>query len=207
MSTEPTIPPSGGNPDPSGTPDDPNNPKTVSHETHRKLLGEKKAEQEKRQAAEAELEKFRAKEREAETKKLEAEGKYAEALKLRDEELTKEKAKNAQILEQITEARKKTAILREISGKVPEKALALLPLDMITIGDDGKPDPLTVKAAAQHFEKEYSFAVQKDTSGGGLPPEAPPGGSGKKLAHDEWLKLPAAEMKKRSNEVDWSTAK
>lgn len=211
MSGVPPVDPS-GNPNPpasgGGNPE-PTAPKPgdqVSYESHQRLLSEKKAEQEKRRQAEEELQKLKAEKEEREKKELTEQGKFKEALQKTEEELQKERLEKEGLLGSLREAAKKQAILREIPGLVPDRAHSLLPLDEISIGADGKPDPASVKAAAQKFEKECAFAIQKDTAGGGLPTDAPTGGNNKKLTVKEWKALPAAEMKKRHNEVDWSTA-
>lgn len=191
------VPPaSGAEPDPK--------PGTVAYETHQKLLGEKKKEQAARIEAETKLKALEAEKAEREKKELEAQGKYKEALAKTEEELAKARQEKDALVGDLRTAQKRRAILGEIAGQVPERAQSLLPLDEIVIGEDGKPDPASVKAAAQKFEKEFSFAVQKDSAGGGLPPDAPKGGTEKKLTKAEWEKLPVAEMKKRHNEVDWT---
>lgn len=197
----------GGGADPA---DPANNPKDddkrVSHETHLRLLSEKKKEQEKREAAEAELEKLRKEKAEREQKELEAQGKFKELAEQKEKELEKERAEKQALIDDLNTARKRQALLRNISGTVPANAHNLLPLDQVKLGADGKVDEASAKAAAQAFEKDFSFAVLKDTRGGGLPSDAPGGGQ-KKLTVAEWEALPAAEMKKRAGEVDWSTQK
>lgn len=203
MSEVPPNDPVDQNP-PAGGGDDPKEKGTVAYETHQKLLSEKKREQAARQEAEAKLKKLEDEKAEREKAELTSQGKFKEALEKTEGELAKERAEKEALLGDLRTAQKRRAILSEIAGVVPERAQSLLPLDEIKIGDDGKPDQASVKAAAQKFEKEYSFAVQKDKAGGGLPPDAPQGGLEKKLTKAEWEKLPVAEMKKRHNEVDWT---
>jgi hypothetical protein len=199
-----TNPPGGGNP---GDPADPGKTQTdddkrVSYDTHQKLLSEKKKEQEKRESAERELEQLRKEKQERELKELETQGKFKELAEAKDKELQAEREKNAQILNDLNHARKRQALLKNINGTVPANAMSLLPLDLVKLDADGKIDESSAKLAAQVFEKDYSFAVQRDTRGGGLPPEAPDRG-GKKLTVAEWESLPPKEMRARASEVDW----
>lgn len=195
-------PPAGGE----GNPEDKNGEGkgTVAYETHQRLLSEKKKEQEARKQAEEKLAALEAEKAEREKKELEAKGQYKEALEKTEAELKKEREQKEALIGSLQESAKRSAILREIGGQVPERAFSLLPLDEITMGADGRPDPASVKAAAQKFEKDFSFAVQKDSTNGGLPNDAPKPGNTKKLTKAEWEKLPLAEMKKRANEVDWT---
>jgi hypothetical protein len=181
--------------------------KNVSYESHQRLLREKKQEQEKRKAAETELETLRNEKAERDRKKLEEEGNFKALLEQREKELNDEKARNATIVGEITDARKKRAILKHIQGVVPEGAHQLLNLSLVELDADGKPTEQTAKAAAQLFQKEHPYAIQTDKKGGGLPNEEAAGGiGGKKIIYSEWCKLSAADMKKQYGNVDWSTA-
>lgn len=233
MSTEPNKTSSGGNPDPGsaggGDPNDQTKNQTtntttdgnagggddggegkgtVSYDSHRKLLGEKKTEQERRIKAEQELEALRKKEADREKAELEKQGNFKSLLEIKQKELDESNAKLERITGEITDVRKKKAILKHIAGVVPEGAHKLLPLDMIDLDAEGKPTEQSAKAAAQVFTKEHSYAIQKDVDGGGGLPndEAKGGGAGKKITYAQWQKLSAAEMKKQYNNVDWSTA-
>jgi small-conductance mechanosensitive channel len=192
--------PSGENDSSSGA--DETTEKSVSFDTHRKLLGEKKTVQEKARALEAELEKLRQEKADAEKKKLEEEGRWKELAEAKDKELEQERQKNQAILNDLNDARKKTALLKAINGQVPANFHQLLPLDQVKVGEDGRVDEASVKAAAQLFEKEYHLAIIRD--GVKTPPSDPARGGGKKLTKAEWEALPVKEMKARASEVDWS---
>lgn len=234
MSTEPNKTSSGGNSDPGsaggGDPNDKNKDQTntntdgdggegggdggdpgknsVSYESHRKLLGEKKLEQERRTKAEQELATLKQEKADREKKELEAQGNYKSLLEIKQKELDLAAAKLDRITGEITDVRKKKAILKHIGGVVPDGAHKLLPLDLIELDAEGKPTEQSAKAAAQVFTKEHSYAIQKDVDGGGGLPndEAKGGGTGKKITYAQWQKLSAAEMKKQYNNVDWTTA-
>lgn len=196
-------PPAGDDSNAGGEGNDPSTePKNVSHESHQKLLSEKKKEREARLKAEQELEALRKEKADREKEELEKQGNYKKLLEDREKELADERAKNKKIFDDLSEHRKKKAILANIDGKIPENAMKLLPLSMVELDADGKPTEKSAKLAAQFFEKEFSFAVQRDKEGGGLPPDAPLGGT-KKLSRSEWEKLPASEMKARAKEVNF----
>lgn len=195
-------PPAGDDPNAGGA-GDPQDKSTVTREAHDRLLSEKKKEQEKRKQAEDELARLKQEKADREKAELESKGQYKELLEAREKELEAERLKNKQFMDELHTGRKKRAILSHISGKVADKATELLPLSMVELDANGHPTEASAKAAAQFFEKDYSFAILRDGNGnGGLPNNAPKGGN-KKLTKAEWEALPAAEMKKRAGEVDW----
>ena len=171
-------------------------PETVRYETHRKLLGEKKDMQDKLRAKEQEVERLLNEQKERERKELEAQGNYKKLLEQREQELQKERDEKNAILTEFQNARKIRAVLKNISGVVPEKLVQMLPIDKVIIGDDGKPDELSAKLAAQDFESEFSFAIQRDKLNGGLPNDAPKGGTTTLPTYEEWNLLPAKEQRK-----------
>ena len=182
----------------SGDPEEEKNqtPETVRYDTHRKLLGEKKELQEKYRKLEEEKKKLEEERLEKERKDLEAQGNYKKLLEQREDELKKEREEKNSILKEIQDARKKQAILKHISGVVPHKIHMLLPVDMVTLDENGSPDETSSKAAAQYFEQEYAFAIQRDVQNGGLPNEEAKGGGEKLPTYEEWQKLPAAKQRK-----------
>lgn len=183
--------------EPENTSGDPEkkDPETVRYETHRKLLGEKKEVQEQNRKLQAELERIRAEQEEKENKELEAQGNFKKLLEQAQGELKKEKEEKSSILKEIQDARKKQAILKNITGVVPHKIHMLLPVDMVTLDESGTPEETSAKSAAQFFEQEYAFAIQRDQKNGGLPDEEAKGGGAKIPTYEEWLQLPVAKQR------------
>lgn len=189
---------------PSGEVDPEKTPETVRYETHKKLLGEKKETQERLRKAQEELDAYKAKEQERQNKELESQGNYRKLLEQKDDELKRVKLENDAIITSLNEAKKRQAVLKNISGMVPPNAHALLPINMVKLDENGELDEQSVKAAAQIFEQEYSFAVQRNVRNGGMPTDAANPQS-KKLTRKEWEALPTKEMKARYGDVDWDT--
>ena len=188
--------------------DDKQKKDTVSYDTHRKLLDEKKKVASERDALQAKLKEIEDKRTADEAKALEEQGNFK---KLHEQEKTRaekaEKERDA-ILENIREAQKRQAILRHVSGTVPENVREkLIDVSEVALNEDGSVNEDSAKLAAQEFEKAYPYLVDKG-KGGDLPNEAAKGGAKTKLSYAEWQALPtAAEMKKRWKDVDLSTTK
>jgi len=195
--SEPTST-SGANENPSGAIDNQEDktPETVRYETHRKLLGEKKDLQEKFRKLEEEKRKLEEERQDRERKELESQGNYKKLLEQRDQELQRERDEKTAILKEIQDARKKAAVLKNINGVVPHKIHTLLPVDMVTLDENGVPEEQSAKAAAQFFEQEFAFAIQRDQVNGGLPTDASKGAGEKLPTLEEWQKLPAAQQRK-----------
>lgn len=199
--------PSGIDPGTGGDPDDKN--KTVSHEHHQRVLGEKKREAEARRKAEEELEQLRKEKSDREAAELERQGNYKKLLD--DEKKKREEVESNfnSLNNSLLIAKKQSAVLRHINGKVPHDIVdALLKVEEVIVEADGSLNLDSVKKVAQDFEKKYHYVLQKDNANGGLPPDAAKGGiTGTKISYAEWQALPAAEMKARMKDVDQSTAK
>jgi hypothetical protein len=182
---------------PEDTPQDPvDNPPAddkVSIESYRKLLDEKKKFQKKleeheraaKERSETELrEKERFKELSDEYKK------QADEFKTKFESSEREKQ----------DFKKMGALLRNMSGEVPQQYWGLIDLDKITIDDTtGAPDEVSVKKAARDFEKLYPEVIKTKAPKPGMPNDAPR--TGGKLTYDEWLKLDYKDQLKRQKDV------
>lgn len=171
-------------------------PQTVAYETYQKLLAEKKRRDD-------ELRTIRQKEKEREEKELQDQNNFKQLLSLREKELEEERARKRELEHTLDSGMKLRALLDAIQGKVEQKYWNLIDLEKITINPETKmPDPVSVNSVARDFEKRFPEIVRKG-SGAGLPNEAAkPSGA---LTYQEWIKLPAKEMRKRMGEVDQST--
>ena len=178
---------------------------TVSYETHRKLLDEKKRIQDEKAKLEEQVNAAKAEKEADERKKLEEQGNFKKLLEQEraDKELLKQ---NHEALKQDLEnAKKRAAVLKHIKGVVPEKAREWINVTGVAVNEDGSVNPDTAMLVAQEFEKEYYFAVQRDKNGGGLPNDAARGGTAK-LTVSQWNALKTSkEMKEQMNNVDWDS--
>lgn len=191
--------------DPGKKPDDkPNDPVALAAK-NAELLKEKKKLQEERDALKADKDKADAAIKEAERKKLEENGNLQGLLKLEKEENAATKAELKEIKDGLQRAKKESAVLRHINGKVdPDVVDALLKVDGVVVNEDGSVDQDTAKAVAQLFEKKYPFAVLRDKKNGGLPNNAAGGdGGGTKVPYDVWKKMNAKDQEKNYGNVAW----
>lgn len=193
--------------DPEKNPEDKKD--TVSYDTHRRLLDEKKKMQAERDELAAKLRQREEAEAEAQRKKDEEQGNFKKLLETERAEKKRIEEEHNSLMANLQAARKKAAVLRHISGSVPDKiADALLKVDGVALNEDGSVDEDTAKIVAQEFEKDFHYVIQRDRKNAGLPNSASPGGGGgRKMTYEEWKALPtSAEMRKNYNNVDWSTA-
>lgn len=182
---------------------------TVSYETHRRLLDEKKKAQAKAEELESRIRAFEEEKSKKEREELEKQGNYQKLLEQERQEKARIEGEHKQLVESIHTARKRAAVLRNIVGKVPEPVVdALLKVDGVALKEDGTVDEDTAKLVAQEFEQNFHYVIQRDKTNGGLPNGAAPGGApGKKMTYKEWCALPnSKEMQKHYNDVDWTTA-
>jgi hypothetical protein len=202
-------PGSGGANDPASGEGDPKKD-TVAYDTHRKLLEEKKRVQEEKRALEEKLQSLEAQKEAEERAKLEEQGNFKKLLEAERAEKKRLEEEHTGLKSTIINAQKQNAVLRFINGRVPTKYVdALLDVKGVAVNADGTVDLETAKLVAQEFEKEHGQLIDRDKQNGGLPSNSNLGGnpSTGKITYEQWQALPAAEMKKRIGEVDWSTAK
>lgn len=191
----------------SGAGDQDKKKETVLYDTHLKVLNEKKIFQEKANKLEEELDSIRKEKADKERAELEQQGNWKKLLEEERVKAQKLQADHEGLLNTLKEASKRKAVLRYVSGKVPDEVVgALLSVEGVAVNEDGSVNEDTAKMVAQEFEKKYPYVVLRDNKNGQLPGHAASGTSSQKLSYKEWLQLDTKEMKKRSNEVDWTTA-
>lgn len=173
---------------------------TVSYETHKKLLAEKKEASEKARQLEAKL-------AEIEKAKLEETGNYKKLFESAEAKAKEKEAELEGVLSMLKTAQKRNAVIKHLSGKIPEVvAEKILDVSGVVIDESGEVDDNTAKLVAQKFQADYGYLIQSGKQNGGLPSDAA-GGPVTKLTYEDWKKLPAKEMAKRWKEVDPSTSK
>ena len=193
--------------DDEGSNDDQNNTedtRTVSYEHLRKVLGEKKKAKSQLNDALAKLAEYEEREEAQKQARLKAEGKIAEVLK---EEQAKREAAEAKLNHfERTFANhvKFHALKKTLGADIDHKWFDVLDAkgvyDKIEIGEDQRPEEMSVTSVCDLIRKEWPEII-KPASGGGLPSDAPRGSG--KLSHEEWSKLPYEEMRKRYHEVNF----
>jgi seryl-tRNA synthetase len=176
---------------PQGEPD-PKPGDTVAYETHRRLLDQRKKDQERLAAAEAERDRLRTAAEEAERKRLEEAAAYKDLYeKERKERETKDKLlKDRDEADKL--ASKRNALKSELGGAVKDEYLAFANLAAIPLGADGQPDAQAVKDVAEKFRKEHPSLIGKGASlpGGAASGFTPPASKPlNKLTADEALAL------------------
>jgi len=196
-------------PPPDATP--PPDPKgTVAYETHRTLLSEKKKRDEENRVLREQIAARDKADKEREDAKLLENEDYKKMVENRDQTivekdiLLKEKDETLTGLKsRETNAQKISAFLDTLAGDVrscywDKIDIAKIPIDP----DTGEVDAMAVTQQVEIFKKEYPELIT-GLAGPKLPNGAPPArnaGAGT-LTYEAWLKLPAAEMKARKNEV------
>lgn len=173
---------------------------TVQYATYQKVLAEKKKRDVELSEARKMLDDMQAKEKAASENDLKAKEEFKKLVEIRDVELASEKQKRSDLEGQIQSALKMDSFLKALSGKVDDVYLGLVPVEDIVIDPStGRPDMASVQEVVKNFESKFSKVIER-ASGKKLPNDAA-GGSKQTLTHDDWLKLPVKEMRKRIGEV------
>ncbi len=175
---------------------------TVSYDTHRKLLDEKKRLQTERDALTAEK-------ADRERKDAEAKGDYQKLLDqeraaLADERKKREgtEAKLASYEEQEKGRRKLAAILTNVGATVDSKYYGLLPIDDVLVDPTtGEIDQNSVTRAVEKTKKQFP-EILKGVGGPGMPKNQPGanGGTPGTIRYSDWKNLPSVEMDKWKRE-------
>jgi len=174
--------------------------RSVSYESHRKLLGEKKNLASKLDGALSKLAEYEAEKEAATQAKLEEEGRFRELL----EEEKRKRQETEDTLNsyktQVENSVKFNALKSTLGAEIPYKYASILDFSKIKMTDDNVPEEMSVTEMCEFVRKEYPEIVIKSEAGGNLPNNAPQGNQGK-LSVEEWKKLPLKERKDRMAEV------
>lgn len=191
MTVTPPVPPVADNVDSSGKDGEPKDQSkdSVSYETHRRLLAEKKAATERLAVLEAEK-------KAREDKELADKGEFQKLLEKEREEKAALKADlDARTLRD-QKAMKIAAVYKALGGKIDRKWLSQVDYDQINIDPDtGEVEASGVTKAADALKKEWPEAFV-DPNTPRIPSDAPKGSGSNTISRAEWLKLPAKEMQK-----------
>ena len=173
---------------------------SVSYETHRRLLSEKKRAAEELKAANEKIAAHEKAARESLERELKEKEDFRALAELRQKELDEIKAKTVAMENNIAEARKVDSFLKTLNVPIEKQYWTLIDTSSIVVDPTtGRPDQMSVAAAVQKFRETYPRVVAVGGSTG-MPSSAPAGGKGG-LTKEEWMKLPSKEMIARRSEV------
>jgi len=146
----------------------------VSYDTHKKLLGQRKADQLKLKQLEEQLESFTQKQQQAEEAKLAEQGEYKKILSVREEELRKERELRQSTEKQINDAYKLNAFYSKLPGKIPRKEyLSFVDLDSIALNPETRDvDMESVQQVVNRFMEDHPTLVKLNDDRR-LPADAP----------------------------------
>lgn len=147
---------------------------TVTYETHKRVLRERKADLEKRRELEAQLEAFKDEAKQREQATLEEQGKHKELADHYKTELSKTQAALTERDEMINDGIKLQAFKSKIGGEFKNpKYMSFVELNKIDIREDGSVDEGTLEMAVNSFLKEHGSDLLNRSTGRKLPSDAP----------------------------------
>lgn len=137
------------------------NKDTVSYDTHRKLLSEKKKRDEDYRAAQEEVQRLKDADRARQEKEAKDVDDVRKLLELERSEKLEIKAKLDGQTSMLTEAYKNQAFMKALPGPLPEKYHKMVDLSEVIIDPTtGEADPISVKRATDKFMAEFGELVQ-----------------------------------------------
>lgn len=166
-----------------------NSQNSVSYETHRKLLDEKKK-------AQARLKELEDAEKRRQEEALLNEGKLKEALELREKELKETREQLNLFNERERQAKKLRAVIKGLgAGDLDDKWYTVIgqEIDGVAIDDDGNVDAGSVQKVVDGLKKNWPEMLRKPSAA--LPNGTPSGGPAF-ISRAEWKKLSSKEMLK-----------
>lgn len=167
---------------------------SVSYETHRKLLAEKKKRDEEVRLKDEQLVALQRKEKEREENDLKEKENFKKLVEIRDKELADERAKYNGLNTTIQESVKFNSFLEALPGQIDRKFWKMVDTSGIVIDPStGEPDPTSVKAAADKFQAEFSELIQ--VGGKAKLPNNEAGQYQGAMNDDVWNKMSAKDKK------------
>lgn len=163
---------------------------SVSYETHRRLLDEKKKIQ-------AKLVAFEAEKKASEEAELTRKGEIQKLLDMAKKEAEELRAKVKADEELRTQGKKLSSVVRALGSNVDEKWYGVIGQhidDIMTNPDTGEIEQMSVTSVVDKLKKTWPEMLKKQAAG--MPNEAPMGNGSTTISRDEWLKLTAKDMKK-----------
>jgi predicted RNase H-like nuclease (RuvC/YqgF family) len=147
---------------------------SVSYDTHRKLLGEKKRVQDELSKLREEIEQFRMSEKSREENELRQKEEWKKLVEIRDSELNETKSQLEKMQSQFRDSRKLDAFLSALGGNVEAKYWGLVDVEKIVIDpESGKIDDMSVTSAVEDFRKEHGRLIDTPNAKHVLPTDSP----------------------------------
>lgn len=136
----------------------------VAYDTHRKLLSQRKKDQEKLAAIEAELESYRAEEQKRELKKLEDKGEYEKILSSYKEENSRLKNQIDEGKRRSVESAKLQAFVNSLPGKLRnQQYLAFVDTNEIAVDPETNTvDEVSLKRTVDDFLRDHSSLIEPE---------------------------------------------
>lgn len=163
---------------------------SVSYETHRKLLDEKKKIQ-------AKLEQIETERKATEEAELAKKGELQKLLDLRTKEAGELREKLQREEARKLQAKKLSAIVKGLGSPVEEKWYGVLSNhidDVVYNQDADEIEQMSVTTVVENLKKTWPEMLKRPAAG--MPNNAPRGNDAGTISRDEWLKLPSKEMAK-----------
>lgn len=170
---------------------------TVSHETFKKVLAERKADQAKARELEARLNAIEKERQKVEEEKLLSEKNFVEVIARKDKTIEEQQIFIKQKEQLEIDSKKFIAVTKAIPPNADPDIVNFINFKSLEIDSDGEVDKLEAKKLVDDFLTRHSGFILRGAVG--MPSSEPRKGGG--LTYEQWLNLPAAEMVKREKEV------
>jgi hypothetical protein len=169
---------------------------SVSYDSHRRLLSEKKRVQAERDELKQQLQTRLDAEAEAEKKRLEDQGEYKKLLENERKAKAELEAKLTRHTETQREAKKLGAVIDALDNKVDKKFWRFLDTSGVVIDPEtGELDAMSVQKAVDGIRKEFPEFIRTGTNGGTLPADAAQSGNIDLSNDDAWKNLPLEKQR------------
>ena len=164
---------------------------SVSYETHRRLLAEKKKRDEDLRAAREQLQALQSEAEKRQTEELKQKEDFKRLYEMTKDELEKTRGELSTTSEKITRAKKFDSFFTKLGVDIPQKFWQHVPLDSLIVDETGKIEELSLEAAINDFRTEYPEIIEMYSKKGksSLPQQAAMGlgspmSSADKSAHE-----------------------
>lgn len=129
----------------------------VTHETHQRLLSQRKKDQESMRSVQAELAEFKAEKQDFEEKRLAEQGEFKKLLELRNTENAKLKEDKSRYEKEFIDAHKLNAFREKLPGKIGDSSYySYVDLDSIVLDpESGAVDMASVDSVVNSFVEKH----------------------------------------------------
>lgn len=180
---------------------------TVPRDAFRKVLAQRKRDQEEKNSAlvklreyEQKLSAFEEKENLKRDEELKNRGEFEKILKSREEEILKYKQRETEIQRELQLEHSRQAFLSLLPGKLANpEYINLIPVNQVKYDASGDIDMKNLESLVENWKKSHFRLIDMPGSTAQLPNHSAERKKG--LTHAEWLKLPIKEKKMRIGEV------